>query len=77
LKDEQAEEKINPKVLLVSGKEFLNQIQEEEVNFSLIGKPRVILTNTKLDDLPIEVQNLLNEYVDIVVDDLPNEFPPI
>ena len=40
-------------------------------------KPRVILTSTKLDDLPEEIQEFLEEFVDIVVDDLPCSFPPI
>ena len=30
-----------------------------------------------MDELPAEIQKLLEEYVDIVVDDLPNELPPI
>jgi hypothetical protein len=77
LKDEKVEEQRNSKVLLVKEKEFLEQLQEDEVSFSIIGKPRTVITNTRIDDLPIEVQKLLDEYVDIVVDDLPDEFPPI
>jgi hypothetical protein len=30
-----------------------------------------------MDDLPKEVQELLDNFVDIVVDELPNAFPPI
>ena len=46
-------------------------------NFSLIGKPKVILTSTNLDDLPDEVKTLLDEYADIIVDELPNELPAV
>ena len=55
LKDENVVEEVSPKVLMVSGKEFLHQINKEEVNFSLIGKPKVILTSTKLVDLSLEI----------------------
>jgi hypothetical protein len=72
LKDEQAEEQTSSNILLVKEKEFLKHIQEEEVSFVVVGKPRAVLTNTKMDDLPIEIQKLLEEYVDIVVNDLPN-----
>jgi hypothetical protein len=37
----------------------------------VVRKPRVILTSTKIDDLPEEIQELLEEFVDIVVDELP------
>jgi hypothetical protein len=77
LKDEKVEEQSSSKVLLVKEKEFLEQLQEDEVSFAVIGKPRTVITNTRIDELPIEVQKLLDEYVDIVVDDLPDELPPI
>ena len=43
----------------------------------MVRKPRVILTSTSVDDLPEEVQELLDNFVDIVVDELPNSLPPI
>ena len=55
----------------------MEQLQEEEVSFAIVGKPRTILTNTKIDELPVEIQKLLEEYVDIVVDDFPDEIPLI
>ncbi|KAH9299560.1 hypothetical protein KI387_031242, partial [Taxus chinensis] len=39
--------------------------------------PKSIVTNTKLVDLPLEIQDMLSEYMDIVVDDIPNELPPV
>ena len=49
--------------------------KEEDLHFPLLGKPKVILTSIDLDDLPGEAKTLLDEYVDIIVDELPNELP--
>ena len=43
----------------------------------MIRKSRIVLTNTRVDDLPEEVQGLLEEFADIVVDELPRSFPLI
>jgi hypothetical protein len=43
----------------------------------VVRKPRVILTSTTMDDFPEEVQELLEIFSDIVMDELPNSFPPI
>jgi hypothetical protein len=43
----------------------------------VVRKPRVILNNTSIDDLPEEIQEMLENFVDIVVDDLPCSLPPI
>ena len=43
---------------MVIGKGFLHQIKNEEVNFALIGTPRMIITSIKLTKLPIEIQTL-------------------
>ena len=40
-------------------------------------KPKVILTSTSVNDLPEEVHELLDNFVDIVVDELPKSLPPI
>jgi hypothetical protein len=47
------------------------------MQFVVVRKPRVILTINSMDDLPEEVQELLENFIDIVVDELPNSFPPI
>ena len=58
------------------GKELLQEFKiEKDLHFSLIGKPKVILTSTNLDDFLDEVKTLLDEYVDIIVDEFPNELP--
>jgi hypothetical protein len=43
----------------------------------VVRKPRIILTITRVDDLPEEVQELLEEFADIVEDELPRSLPPI
>jgi hypothetical protein len=53
---------------MVNGKSFMQDIKMEEVHFSMIGKPKVILTSTNLNDLPEEVKYLSDEFFDIVVD---------
>ena len=51
--------------------------KEEDLHFSLVGKPKVILTSTNLDDFPDEVKTLLDECDDIIVDELPYSLPPV
>ena len=77
LNDQKPEEQVIQKVLLVGGKEFMHKLKDTEVNFVVVGKPRVVLTNTWFDDLPAKIQDLLNEHVDIIVEYFPNELPPI
>jgi hypothetical protein len=65
-------------MLLMSGKELLNEVKKEhEMQFVVVMKMRVILTNTSMEYFPEEVQELLENFVDIVVDELPNSLPPI
>jgi hypothetical protein len=76
LKDETINEEIVPSVLLISGKELLQEVKkEEEMHFALIGKPKVILINTNPDDLRTKVKVKLDKFVDSIVDDLPNNLP--
>ena len=43
----------------MSGKELLKDIKkDQEMQFVVVRKPRVILTNTSVDDLPEEIQEL-------------------
>jgi hypothetical protein len=62
----------------MSGKELLDELKkDEEMRFVVVRKTRVILTSTSIDDLPEEIQELLENFIDIVVDDLPCSLPPI
>ena len=62
--------------MLVGGKEFLHQLKDTEVNFVVVGKPNTILINAKFGDLPTEVCYFLNDHMDVIVYDFPNEFTP-
>ena len=43
----------------------------------MVRKPRVILTNTSIDDLSEEIHELLENFADKVVDDFSCSLPPI
>ena len=78
IEEKKVKDEIRASILLMSGKEILNEVKmEQDMQFSILRKPRVILTNTSLDDFLEEVQELLENFVDIVVDELPNSLPPI
>jgi hypothetical protein len=47
------------------------------MQFVVVRKLRVILTSTSMDYLSEEVQELLDNFADIVVDEMPNSLPPI
>jgi len=51
-------------------------MEEEAVSYVVLCKPKVVLLYTEIVDLPIEVQELLHEFHDIVVDECPSELPP-
>ena len=56
---------------------MLQEIQkEEDLHFSLVGNPKVILTSTNLYYFPIEVKKKFDECGDIIVDEFPNSLPP-
>ena len=47
------------------------------MQFVVVRKPRFILTSTSIDDLPEEIQEMLENFADIVVDHLPFSLAPI
>jgi hypothetical protein len=56
LKDEGTKEEVGPSIILMNGKELLQEVRkEEEVQFVVVGKPRVVLTSKTINDLPIEI----------------------
>jgi hypothetical protein len=78
IKDKEVKPEVSNNVLLMSGKELLTEVKKkEEPQFIVVRKPRIILTSMRVDDLPKEVQELLEEFPDIVVDELPCSLPPI
>jgi hypothetical protein len=67
---------VNNMILLMSGKELLTEVKKkEDPQFCMVRKPKFFLTSTRVDDLPEEIQELLEEFVDIVVDELPHLLP--
>jgi len=78
IEDKGLKKEASPSILLMSGKEILEEVnKEEDIQFVVVRKPRVILTSTSIDYLPKEIQELLESFDDIVVDDLPCSLPPI
>jgi hypothetical protein len=78
IKDKEVKPEVSNTVLLMSGKELLTEVKKkEEPQFIVVRKPNFFLTSTRVDDLSEEVQKLLEEFVDIVVDELPRSLPPI
>ncbi len=76
MEDKDPKEESGPSVLLMDGKEFLQELKKkEEIHFSLIGKPKVIITSISLNDLLEEVKVMLDEFADIIVDELPSNLP--
>jgi hypothetical protein len=77
IKDKEVKPEVSNTVLLMSGKKLLTEVKKEKPQFIVVRKPKIVLTSTRMDDLPEEVQELLEEFVDIVVDELPRSLPPI
>jgi hypothetical protein len=78
IKDKEVKLEVGNIVLLLSGKELLTEVKKkEEPQFFVVRKPRIVLTSTRVDDLLEEVQELLEEFADIVVDELPRLLPPM
>jgi hypothetical protein len=62
----------------MSGKELLIEVKKkEDPQFIVVRKLKIVLTSTRVDDLPEEVQEQLEEFTDIVVDELPRSLLPI
>jgi len=76
LKDEDAAKTSGTKALLIGGKQFVKQIGENEVNYAIVRRTKTMLLNTEGSVLPTEIQELLGEFKDIVVDDLPDKLRP-
>jgi hypothetical protein len=78
IKDEEVKPEVNSTVLLMSGKELLTEMEKkEDPQFFVVRKPRLVLTNTRVDDLPDEIQELLGEFADIIMDELPRSLSPM
>jgi hypothetical protein len=77
IKYQEVKPEVKNRILLMSGKELLAEVKKkDDPQFLVVRKPRVVLTSTRVDDLPTEIQELLEEFVDIVVDELPHSLLP-
>jgi hypothetical protein len=78
IKDKEVKPEVSTAILLMSGKELLTEMEKnEDPQFFVVRKPKIVLTSTRVDDLPEEIQELLGEFVDIIVDELPRSLPPM
>ena len=78
IEEKKVKEETSNTIILMSGKELLDEVKkDQEMQFVVVRKPRVILTSTSIDDLPEEIQELLEKFPDIVVDDLPCSLNPL
>ena len=69
IEDKEKNREASSIILFMSGKELLKEVKKEkEMQFVVVRKPRVILTNTSMGDLLEEIQELLENFIDIVVD---------
>jgi hypothetical protein len=78
IKDKEVKPEGRNTVLLMSGKELLIEVKKkEDPQFFVVRKTRIVLTSTRVDDFPGEIQELLEEFADIMVDELPHSLPPM
>jgi hypothetical protein len=77
-KDKEVKPEVSSTILLMSGKELITELEKDEnPQFFVVRKPRIVLTSTRVDDLPEEIQQLLGEFADIIVDELSCSLPPM
>ena len=56
IKEKKVKDEARASILLMSGKELLDEVKkEQEMQFFVVRKPRVILTSNSLEDLPEEI----------------------
>jgi hypothetical protein len=78
IKDKEVKSEVRNTILLMSGKELLTEMdKKEDPQLFVVRKPRIVLTSMRVDDLPVEIQKLLEEFTDIIVDELPRSLPPM
>jgi hypothetical protein len=76
IKDKEVKREVSNTILLMSWKEILTEMEKkEDPQFFVVRKPRIVLTSTRVDDLPDEIQELLADFADIIVDELPRSLP--
>jgi hypothetical protein len=55
IKNQEVKTEVRNTILLMSGKELLNEVKKkEDTQFIMVRKPKIVLTSTRIDDLPEE-----------------------
>jgi hypothetical protein len=76
IKDKEVKLEVSNTILLMSGNKLLTEVKrKEDPQFFVVRKLHIVLTSTRVDDLPNEGQELLEEFADIIVDKLPRSLP--
>ncbi|XP_057852864.2 uncharacterized protein LOC131063114 [Cryptomeria japonica] len=66
-----------PSVMVVKEKEFLKDLEDEGCGYTIVANPICNTATSDKEEVPSEVQGLLNKYENIVVEELPNALPPV
>jgi hypothetical protein len=58
IKDKEVKPEVSNTILLMRGKELLTEVKKkEDPQFIVVKKPKIVLTSTRVDDLPEEIRN--------------------
>lgn len=76
IKDEETVGTSETRALVMSGKQFVKQVEDNEVSYAIVRRAKIVLLHTEVSYLPTEIQQMLQEFTDIVVDDFPDTLPP-
>jgi hypothetical protein len=53
IKDKEVKTEMSNTILLMSGKELLDEVKKkEDTQFIMVRKPKIVLTSMRIDDLP-------------------------
>jgi hypothetical protein len=56
IKDKEVKTEMSNTVLLMSGKELLDEVKKkEDTQFIVVRKPKIVLTTMRIDDIPKEI----------------------
>ena len=64
-------------MLMVGEKEFINTLEEDGIGFALVLKPKEDRKKEHRTVGPKEVEELLNQYKDIIIEVMPKSLPLI
>jgi len=53
----------------------MKQVEDSEVSYAVVRREKMVLLHIEVSDLPPEIQQMLQEFTNIMVDDLPDKLP--